>query len=244
MVDNRLAFIQRLLLPPVCLVCEAPVIDSTDGLDICPDCLAELSFVAGPRCHCCAVPLADSRSGTAASLLCGRCLRSPPSFDSVVSAFTYEGVVAGLIQGMKFGGRLSHARLLGSLMGLRLRDSIIDIPELLIPVPLHRRRLRERGFNQSLVLARHINRYIRRQEILPDTCVRRRYTTSQADLPAKQRQRNVRNAFFCRADIKARHVAIVDDVMTTGSTADDLARALKRAGVDRVDVWVCARVPL
>lgn len=243
-VDNRLAFVQRLLLPPVCLVCDAPVVDQTSGLDICPDCLAELSFVSGPRCHRCAASLGDSPAGMVTPLLCGRCLRKPPVFDEVIPVFAYQGVAARLIQGMKFNGRLSHARLLGNLMGLRLCDGIAEMPELLIPVPLHRRRLRERGFNQSLELARHINRYIGGREILPDTCVRQRYTMSQADLPAKQRRRNVRDAFFCRSNIKVSHVAIVDDVMTTGSTADELARVLKKAGVDRVVVWVCARVAL
>ena len=182
-----------------------------------------------------------SYPGADNSVLCGRCLRNPPIFDEVVPVFAYQGVVARLIQGMKFSGRLSHARLLGSLMGLRLRDSIMDIPELLIPVPLHRRRLRERGFNQSLELARHINRYIGRREILPDTCVRQRYTASQADLPAKQRRRNVRNAFSCRAAIKARHVAIIDDVMTTGSTVNEIARLLKNAGVEEIQIWCVAR---
>jgi ComF family protein len=241
MVDNRLAFIQRLLLPPVCLLCDTPVANSATDLDICPDCLAELSFVTGPRCCRCAVSLTASSLGTDTPLICGRCLRDPPDFDDVVPVFAYQGLVARLIQGLKFNGRLSHARLLGSLMGLSLRDSVLDLPELLLPVPLHHRRLRERGFNQSLELARHINRYVGHRQILADTCVRQRYTTSQADLPARQRRRNVRNVFYCRAKIQNRHVAIIDDVMTTGSTVDELAHVLKMAGAGRVVVWVCAR---
>jgi len=242
MVDKRLGIIQRLLLPATCLVCDAAVGPSPAGLDICPDCLSELDYVSGSSCQRCALPLSGQNLGPDGSLLCGRCQRKPPLFDTVVPVFTYQGVVARLIQGLKFSGRLSHARLLGSLMGLHIRDSITDLPELLLPVPLHRRRLSERGFNQSVELARHICRYIGRRKILVDTCVRQRYTTSQADLPAKQRRRNVRDAFYCRSTIKHRHVAIIDDVMTTGSTADELARVLKKAGAERVVVWVCARV--
>lgn len=242
MVDKCLSYIQRLLLPPICQVCDEVISgDSTAELDICSDCLAELAFAVGPCCQRCAMPITSARQVADVPLLCGRCLRDPPAFDNTVTVFAYEGMVARLIQGLKFHGRLSHARLLGGLMGLSLRDRIRDIPDCLLPVPLHRRRLGERGFNQSVELGRHIGRYIGLRQILTNHCVRRRYTVSQADLPARQRRRNVRNAFQCRATIEHRHVTIVDDVMTTGNTVNELARVVKKAGAERVDVWICAR---
>jgi ComF family protein len=230
--------LHRLILPPVCLLCDAVVAPTNGDMDICQDCRAELDYVTGARCRCCAVPLASAAGEPVR--LCGRCLRRSPAYDAVVPVFNYDGPVARLIQGLKFNGRLSHARLLGQLMGSYLRGRIDARPDVLLPVPLHWRRLRQRGFNQSQELARYISRIVDRR-LMPDACVRRRDTTAQADLPARQRRRNVHEAFACRSGGLPRHVAIVDDVLTTGSTAHELARVLKRHGVARVDVWVCAR---
>jgi ComF family protein len=235
MVDNWL--LSSLLLPPVCLLCDAQVNKAEHGMDICRDCLADLRYVTGPLCRCCAAPLA----AVADEALCGRCLRHPPAYDAVIPVFAYQGAVARLIQGLKFNGRLSHARLLGHLMGRYLLQRLDTYPDVLLPVPLHRRRLRQRGFNQSMELARYIRRILGGR-LLPDACVRRRDTTAQADLPARLRRGNVRDAFDCRAGNVAEHVAIVDDVLTTGSTAHELARVLRQFGAARVEVWVCARV--
>lgn len=145
---------------------------------------------------------------------------------------------------MKFHARLNVAHLLGTLMADRLATApTLDqgpTPELLIPVPLHRSRLRERGFNQALELARPIARRLR----IPidfTSCRRIRATPAQALVAAKARRRNVKGAFEVAGKIQARHVALVDDVMTTGHTAGELAVTLRRAGIETVTVWPCAR---
>jgi ComF family protein len=141
--------------------------------------------------------------------------------------------------GLKFNGRLAQARLLGELMADWLGSVVESPPAQLIPVPLHADRLRERGFNQAVELARPIARKFGLSLNLHG--VRRVLATSpQSDLSRKQRLKNIRGAFEVLQSVSG-YVVIVDDVMTTGSTADELAKTLLRAGAERVDVWVCAR---
>ena len=147
-----------------------------------------------------------------------------------------------IIQRLKFQGRLAHGRLLGDLLGRAVIEAGSEPPELLIPVPLHAGRLRERGFNQAAEITRHVARSTR----LPwdSGCVgRHKPTAAQMGLPARKRRSNVRGAFEVHAPdrIVGRHIAVIDDVVTTGSTVDELARVLKRAGAISVDVWACAR---
>jgi len=145
---------------------------------------------------------------------------------------------------MKFHGRLNVARLLGTLMAEHLATTLAAepqaAPQLLVPVPLHRSRLRERGFNQALELARPIAHRLRIPIDL-HSCRRTRATPAQALVAAKARRRNVMGAFRVTQNIPAHHVALVDDVMTTGHTAAALASALRRAGIETVSVWACAR---
>ena len=152
----------------------------------------------------------------------------------------YRSPVSELIRGLKFGGRLYVARLLGGLMAERLAARGTAVPERIIPVPLHPRRQRQRGFNQALELARPIAR--RLGAVLDhDTCRRTRNTRAQSELGARQRRTNVRGAFAATGRLEARHVAVVDDVITTGHTTDELARLLKTHGAERVEVWAAAR---
>jgi ComF family protein len=140
---------------------------------------------------------------------------------------------------LKFNAQYKNARLLGLLLAEGLRQTP-QLPDCLIPVPLHKARYRERGFNQSIEIARTAGKAL---QIPVDvhSCIRHRDTPHQTQLTAKQRRKNMKNAFSIRQAIPARHIAIIDDVMTTGSTVHELAAVLKKAGVARVDVWVCAR---
>jgi len=237
-VNNCLKIVQRVLFPPVCLLCDAAAghHDGPDGMDLCRACMADLPYL-GQACTGCALPLSASAQGR----LCGRCLQRRQAFAEVQAVFHYQTPVDGLIQGLKFNGRLNHARLLGLLMAQRFRLSGCQRPDILVPVPLHRRRLRERGFNQSLELARHMGRNLS-LPVWAHACLRQRDTAAQSSLPARDRRHNVRNAFIGHASIDGLHVAVIDDVMTTGCTAHELALALLHAGARRVDVWVCARV--
>jgi len=202
--------------------------------DLCPACQDSLPW-AESQCARCALPL----SATAVEALCGRCQTTPPAFEVCLSPFRYQTPLDHLLQGLKFNGRLAQARLLGELMADWLGAVMESPPDQLIPVPLHTERLRARGFNQAIELARPIARRLA-LPLSPHSVRRILPTPPQSDLSRKQRLKNIRGAFEVVQPMSG-HVAIIDDVMTTGSTADELAKALLRAGAERVDVWVCTR---
>ncbi len=220
-----------LLWPPRCLLCGDP---GHAGRDLCAPCLAVLpwSQAACPRC---AVPLPAAAPG------CGACLRRPPPVDATHAAFVYGFPVDRLLPRLKFHGGLAAGRLLSQLLAERFAAA--DRPDALVPIPLHRSRLRARGYDQALELARPLARHLQ-LPLRDDLLQRSRATAPQSRLDAKARRRNLRGAFTvpARAPLPA-HVALFDDVMTTGATLHAAARALRRAGVARVDAWVCARVP-
>ncbi len=222
-------------LPPVCLLCGDVGIRHAARLsDLCFACRQSLPW-AESQCARCALPL----HATGVEALCGRCQTQPPAFELCLSPFFYRAPLDHLLQGLKFNGRLTQARLLGELMADWLAAVVEVPPDQLIPVPLHAVRLRERGFNQAAELARPIARRFGVSLNLGN--VRRVLATPpQSDLSRKQRLENVRGAFEVVQPMSG-HVVIIDDVMTTGSTADELAKTLLRAGAKRVDVWVCAR---
>lgn len=221
-------------------------------IDICLDCQADLP-TQKEACYRCALPLAGIKGGSCSPhlgvltgdsmALCGRCLNDPPSYDSTLSVFRYAHPVDQLIHGLKFNHKLHIARLLGTLMAKYITKHVQTRPELIIPVPLHAVRLHERGYNQATELARPIARALS-IPIDYQHCQRRRATAVQSDLPAKERSRNVKGVFSVARELRARHVAIVDDVMTTGATVAELSAALRKAGVEKIDIWVCARAAL
>lgn len=215
--------------PGACLLCGGAV----RGAALCPGCAADLPRPAGSACAVCAEPLP-------APGVCGRCLQAPPAFDDARAACLYRFPVDVLVQRLKYGAELACADALGEL----LADAAADWPrpDLLVPMPLHPARLRERGFNQALELARPLARRLG-VPLEAALCRRLRDTPAQANLDRAGRRRNVRGAFACDARLAGRHVAVVDDVLTSGATLDALARALKKAGVARVSAWVAARAP-
>jgi ComF family protein len=172
-------------------------------------------------------------------VLCGHCLSGHPAFDETYAPFIHQGAMRHLISNLKFGAYYKNARLLGKLLAEHLKQTA-ERPELILPVPLHKARYRQRGFNQAIEIARTVALELKIPLDL-DSCKRHRDTPHQIQLPAKKRRKNLKNAFSIIKPIHARHIAILDDVMTTGSTAHELAYVLKKAGVSRVDVWVCAR---
>ncbi|WP_184622541.1 ComF family protein [Xanthomonas sp. 3058] len=220
----------RLLLPSVCLVCAEA---GTADRDLCAACRAALPD-HGTACPCCATQLPAS-DGLAP---CGHCLHHPPPLQQVHACFTYRWPVDGLLRRFKFHQDLAAGRLLSELMTERCAG--LPRPQALVPVSLHRQRLRQRGYDQALELARPLGRALQ----LPCLPLLRRVraTAPQSELDAAERQRNLRDAFVVQGAVPA-HVALVDDVMTTGATLHAAAKELRRAGVQRVDAWVCARVP-
>jgi len=197
------------------------------------------------ECCCvrCALPLAEEVGATA---MCGRCINKAPAFDYAYSLFRYEDDIIRLIHQLKFSEKISYARSLGELLLLMIRaelPNVKQLPDCLLPVPLHPARLRQRGFNQSIEIARIISRRLQ-IPIEYDAVIRQRKTTSQTGLDAQQRQKNIRDAFEVATEIKAKHILIIDDVMTTGATVNELARLLKKYNVTRVGVLSVARAPL
>jgi ComF family protein len=223
--------LQRALFPPVCLICgQAGRVD----VDCCAGCEAELPRLSG-RCDRCGLELDCDRP------LCGRCSMALPSFDATWPAFAYQNEIEKLIHRFKFHADLASGRLLGQLLARRLKDMNVPRPDVIMPVPLHIRRLFKRGFNQSALLCRDL---AAEMDDLPwvNGLRRVRDTATQIHLPADRRAANVRGAFkLARLPESARSVVLVDDVMTTGSTLNECARVLRKAGVERVEVWVVAR---
>jgi ComF family protein len=232
LVHNCLAIIQDSLLPPTCILCGN---NGFNRLDICESCYHRL-----PRnnlsCYRCAEIFT---SPIAVPALCGRCLSETPAFDETHAPFVHQDEIRHLITGLKFGAQFKNARLLGSLLAGYVNKTA-EKPDCIIPVPLHKARYHERGFNQALEIARTVSKSLN-IPIDYASCVRHKDTPHQTGLSAKKRRQNLRRAFSVQKLIQGQHIAIIDDVMTTGSTANALAAELKKAGAIRVDVWVCAR---
>lgn len=212
------------LAAPQCVLCRAP---AHNALEICPPCRRELPWLSD-GCPVCALPGTGSR-------ICGRCRQRPPPFDSTTAAFRYEGDVARLIRAFKFHHDLPAGRLLADLLGTRLAG-LRGAGAALVPMPLHRSRLRHRGFNQSVEIARRLP-----GRIAHGVATRRRATTPQTELRGKARQANLRGAFAIRSERTPARVVIVDDVVTTGASVSELSRSLRRGGAERVDVVALAR---
>jgi ComF family protein len=174
---------------------------------------------------------------------CPRCRVDPPPFDRCHVPFRYEFPLDGLVRALKYDGHLAHARVLGTLLGRSLLAAGLHREvDLLLPVPLHPDKLVERGFNQSIEIARWVARETHRP-FGTRTLVRRRPTRPQVGLPLVERIANLHGAFEVPGFVRDRRVAVIDDVMTTGSTVREIASALRRAGAAAIDVWCLARTP-
>ena len=222
----------------ICLVCDES--SGTAG-PVCSACETELPWLM-EHCEVCALPL------PATGLVCGQCLKQPQAFKQVVAPWTYSFPIDSLISRFKHQARwpLGHllAHLLGQFLQHRYEDAALARPDCLLPVPLARKRLRERGFIQAAMLARWLSEDLNipwDEHLLS----RPRETVAQQDLDARTRKRNLHQAFALAdgAQVKGRHLALIDDVLTTGATASSLARLLMDAGARQVDVYCLARTP-
>lgn len=232
MVDNFRGEVLALLAPSRCHWCARP----SPCAPACANCVASLPHNLR-ACRACAAPLV---SATPLSV-CTHCLSEAPPQDHSWAAFRYETPVAQAIVELKFRGRLAAAHLFGRLMAEQLARRAAPLPEVLIPVPLHPSRLRRRGYNQSVELGREIARRLSLR-LEPAAARRTLATGEQTRLDAGARKRNVRGAFAAEAArVRGRHVALLDDVITTGATVAELARTLRAAGAARIEAWAVAR---
>ena len=227
------------VIPPSCLLCSAP--HNNNIALICGPCRDDLPYISHP-CYQCALPL-PTKSGNAA--VCGQCLKQPPPFKHCVVPLSYAMPVDSLIAAFKYRNQLTNGRLLSQLLLAEIwrRYANQPLPEIIVPVPLHWRRQLRRGFNQSQCVAS----YLGGQLSIPVQLrrIRRiRRTPSQQGLNKPQRQRNLKQAFSVTKPFSGETIALIDDVMTTGTTCAEISRELLKAGASEVHIWALARTPV
>jgi ComF family protein len=231
-LERMVGAISTLLLPPRCLHCGGV----GESLDLCAECRAALPHNAC-ACPLCALPIPQPAPA------CGRCIKRPPPVAATLATLLYADPIDRLLPRLKFSRDLASARLLSALVleDSRLQDLVTGC-DALVPLPLHRKRLGERGFNQALELARPLARAFD-VPLRPHWLARIRATAPQIGLDAKARRRNLRGAFEAHAAMSGKRVLLIDDVITTGSTMLEAARACRRAGATEVRVLAVARRP-
>lgn len=223
------------IIPRHCLFC---LQKTQSSFDLCVACMADLS-INNHCCQRCALPL-EPDSGQMIPL-CGQCLSHPYYYDQVISPFAYTDDMAYLIKQLKYHQKIHYAPLLAKLFIAQVKTiHNFQQPQIIMPIPMHQKRLKYRGYNQALELARIFSSHYQ----LPldySILIRSRYTHLQVKMTALKRQENVKNAFIIKKEIQYTHIALIDDVMTTGSTVNEVAKVLKNKGVKKVDIWTIAR---
>jgi len=226
-----------LFLPPACLLCGQRLQGSTREPDFCDACMAGVTPLGPAHCCLCARPFSDATS----SHLCGACLKLPPAFTRVHVAGRYQGSVKDAVHLLKHRNQLALAKPLGLILGRVVLNSGPGCPlDYIVPVPLHPHRLRQRGYNQALEIARPLSRQLG-LPIETGLLRRCRKTPPQQGLPADQRRRNLRNAFSLAGQVAGARVLLVDDIMTTGETVRECCRTLLQGGAKEIQVAVIGR---
>ncbi len=228
-----------ILFPPRCIICGGSP-ERGGKAPFCSDCLRKVSFIKPPLCTCCGLQFADTGG---ANHLCGDCLSKRPFFSTARALGIYDTILLDTIHLFKYGGNILVGERMGRVMAGHRYDSLsISEFSLIIPIPLHPKKLRERGFNQSLVLGREIAKKFS----IPldfDTLIRKNDTKPQVNLGRSERMKNVKGAFMVRQKerIEGERILLVDDVYTTGSTVNECARVLRAAKASDVAVLTLAR---
>ncbi len=210
-----------------CVLCGIPT-----KQDLCEPCYNHLPQLSPNHCPICLWPVPTAE-------ICGACLTKPPAFTRTIAAFRYTFPVDAMIHALKYQTDLAIAPILAKSLITGLK-STKKFPDVIIPMPLHPIRLRERGFNQAMEIGRYLSKHMG-IVLLPDSCQRIKHTPPQTGLAWKDRQKNIRKAFLCKIDLSGKHVALVDDVMTTGATLNELAKVLRKQGAAEISNWVIAR---
>lgn len=219
-----------------CILC-----GTVSSHDFCTSCHNSLPALSINHCSICLKNIASNTSNYK-SKKCGSCLANPPAYNATMAALDYTFPVDALIHALKYQTQLAIAPILAELLiGKISSTEMTEKPNVIIPMPLHPKRLQERGFNQALEIARHVAQQTK-ITLLPDRCKRVKNTPPQTGLPWRSRQENVRKAFSCQMDLSGKHVAIIDDVMTTGATLNELSLQLRKQGAIKITNWVIARV--
>lgn len=233
--------IENWLFTTQCLLCQDTV---KTGKNLCVKCIEELPW-NHVACKQCANPFDPVYIDEGKEIVCGNCLSTPLPFYESHAAFIYHPPIAPLITQLKFSQNLLCGSVLSELLltFLQKKYQTKPWPQAIIPVPLHPKRLMERGYNQATELAKPLAKALKIPLYL-DICQRVKQTTTQTAISEKERYMNLKHAFAVIKPLKLKHIAIVDDVLTTGSTSTTLAKALKKSGVAQIDVWVVAKTLL
>jgi len=226
--------------PPVCLVCNTGLggVFGRQHLSLCPHCLAQVVFLHEPLCHWCGKTFPGAAGH---NHLCSYCLQHGWHFTSARSVIQYQGVLTAAIQSFKYGENRAALSTFAGLKETLPHLQAMAVPDLILPVPLHPERLRERGFNQALVLTKTF--FPERHTIINAAVLARtRRTRPQTGLSGAARRKNIKGAFTARADeVVGRKILLIDDVFTTGTTVNECARVLCMAGAEEVNVLTLAR---
>ncbi len=236
MPQKKIDYLKKILtwlLPYTCVLCHHT---SNRYQDLCADCYKTLPWLQ-QHCLRCAIPLFTTDQ------ICGHCLQKTPPFDATHALFLYQPPITQLILELKFKQSLINAQILGELLTTQIQQNwyqTTPLPDVIVPVPLHPERLKERGYNQALEIARPISKLLK-IPINTTTSQRIKATTPQTILSANERRQNIKNAFTVTRDLAHQHVAVIDDVITTGCTISEFCKTLKQSEVRTIDVWCCAR---
>jgi ComF family protein len=224
------------LFSPCCILCDATV---SGDISLCKPCRQDLPRIKS-SCTQCGLPFKQKLKGA----LCGQCQQSLPPIDYLISSLQYAYPVGHLVSRLKFQRDLTVAKIFSHLLLTTLKthykEHPIERPDIIIPIPLHKKRIRQRGFNQALEIARPLARALDIPLII-NAVKRIKYTQAQSLLNAKERRKNLHQSFALTQPISAQHIVLIDDVVTTGATVYELATLLKQAGVKKVGVWSVAR---
>lgn len=226
-----------LFLPPTCLLCSESLLSEQTQRHFCAACLGKIQPLTSGACRRCAQPYQSSE----ANHLCESCLKNPPPFSSVSTAGKYDNSIRNAVHQLKYRNQLLLGRPLGELLATSIHNHLDEfIPDCVIPVPLHTKRLRARGYNQALEIARPIAKKLQ-APLEPRLLQRVRNTPQQQGLSARERRQNLRGAFSINCEFKADKVLLVDDVMTTGETVRECSRVLLAHGAKEIRVAVAGR---
>lgn len=236
-----LKFLNRIIaiiFPDQCLACSKIV--SFEGL-FCSPCWQKLQFITDPKCVICCHPF--EYASNSSQLICSKCIMKKPAFDKVISLFRYNNIIGKIIGDFKYRDATFLAKKLVKILYSRLQKDLEDI-DLIIAVPLHKKRLQKRKFNQAIFLAKEISKYSKK-ELSYDFLLRVKHTKTQVELRQKQREINLKNAFEINKKyldlVKGKNILLIDDVMTTGTTLESCAKILKKAGAKNVTCLTIAK---
>jgi ComF family protein len=226
--------VAAIFLKPHCFLC---VTNQTQKHGLCQNCLNDLTWTPATSCPQCGLISDGNR--------CGSCISSPPDFDAIHAVFLYAYPVDTMIQHYKYSGALGLSHTFGQLMSEKMyAENSFNAIDLIIPMPMHPTRLKERGFNQAFEIAKVLDSLLcenKTQKLDYKSVIRQTLTPPQASLPLKDRIKNIKGAFKINNNLAGKRIAIVDDVMTTGASLNELAKTLKQAGATHVECWVIAR---